>query len=337
MPEQNGGGGLAPVIPIFGARPREKAPVEVSAEDDGWFTADEDSETGSDTASETVRPERSPRSGTDRSGVRESGVRFSGASERASRSATPRSGAVRSGAVRSGAVRFVEEVDDRDDLRSSHSGGVQSSSGDSSGVGGSESGARGSRGFGSGGFGGRGGRASDSGGRDSGARDSGAEFSGDSAAEDAEKTLLRKLAARSLSEKESRAVLSQFALDPGEVDAMIAAFLDRGYLNDAHLAEQIAYSGRERKGQARRRIAQTLAERGIPRDVAEQALDELPDDESELALDFARTKVRSLGDRDRETALRRLLGQLARRGFAGSVAMAAARTALDEWEGGVEL
>ena len=58
-------------------------------------------------------------------------------------------------------------------------------------------------------------------------------------------------------------------------------------------------------------------------------LAELPDDEFERALDFARQKARSMRDLDREVALRRLSGQLARRGYGGK-ALAAARQALDE-------
>jgi regulatory protein len=64
--------------------------------------------------------------------------------------------------------------------------------------------------------------------------------------------------------------------------------------------------------------------------VADAALAELPDDDADRALDFARTKARSMSSLDRDTALRRLVGQLSRRGYGGSVAMTAARQALDE-------
>ena len=64
--------------------------------------------------------------------------------------------------------------------------------------------------------------------------------------------------------------------------------------------------------------------------VVDAALDELPDDEAERALDFARQKARSMGSLDRDAAVRRLHGQLARRGFGGSMAMTAVKQALDE-------
>jgi regulatory protein len=91
--------------------------------------------------------------------------------------------------------------------------------------------------------------------------------------------------------------------------------------------------GVDRKGQGRQLIAQTLAKRGVPRDVADSALQALPDDDLERALEYARGKARALRSLDRETALRRLSGQLARRGYSGSLAMNAARTALDESSG----
>ncbi|MDL9980528.1 regulatory protein RecX [Microbacterium sp. ASV49] len=149
----------------------------------------------------------------------------------------------------------------------------------------------------------------------------------------AEQTLLKKLRTRSLSVREARAVVAERDLDDETVDAVIRVFERHGYLDDAALAGQLVHSGVDRKGQGRQVIAQTLAKRGIPRDIADAALDELPDDDLERALEFARTKARSMTSLDRDTALRRLVGQLSRRGYGGSLAMTAARQALDEGGG----
>jgi regulatory protein len=149
----------------------------------------------------------------------------------------------------------------------------------------------------------------------------------------AEKNLLKKLRARSLSVREARTVVAERDLDDEAVETVLDGFLRRGYLDDAALAEQLIHAGVDRKGQGRQVIAQTLAKRGIPRDVADAALAALPDDDLDRALEFARAKARSLRDVDRDTALRRLTGQLARRGYPGSVAMTAARQALDEQGG----
>nr|BFF10956.1 hypothetical protein GCM10025699_22590 [Microbacterium flavescens] len=150
----------------------------------------------------------------------------------------------------------------------------------------------------------------------------------------AEKALLKKLRTRSVSVSEARGFLREFALDAAAVDHLIASMDEYGYLDDAALADQLIHAGTDRKGQGRQAIAQTLAKRGIPRDIADAALANLPDDDFERALEFARTKARSLRSLDRDTALRRLTGQLARRGYGGSLAMTAARTALDEGSGG---
>ena len=149
----------------------------------------------------------------------------------------------------------------------------------------------------------------------------------------AEKSLLRKLRTRSLSIAEARRALGAFELSQDELDAIVGRCEKLGYLDDAALAEQIVHAGVSRKGQGRRAIALTLTQRGVPREVAESAVRALPDDDAERALEFARTKARSLAALDRDTALRRLAGQLARRGFGGVTALAAARAALDEQAG----
>ena len=152
--------------------------------------------------------------------------------------------------------------------------------------------------------------------------------------EAAEKALLKKLRTRSLSVSEARGVLRGFDLDASSTEQVLAAMEEYGYLDDAALADQLIHAGVDRKAQGRQVIAQTLAKRGIPRDVADAALSALPDDDFERALEFARGKARSLQSLDRDTALRRLTGQLARRGYGGSLAMSAARAALDESPGG---
>lgn len=159
---------------------------------------------------------------------------------------------------------------------------------------------------------------------------SGGQTSEDAAAEAAERGLLKKLRGRQLSVSEAKTYLAQHELDRDSVDALVDAFLERGYLDDARLAEQVVYAGVDRKGQGRQAIAQSLTKRGVPREVADAALAELPDDDAERALEYARTKAGSLRHLERDVALRRLAGQLARRGYGGSVALTAARAALDE-------
>ena len=142
--------------------------------------------------------------------------------------------------------------------------------------------------------------------------------------------LLRKLAGRGLSVSEAADVLLSDGVSRDEAATVIADLEDRGWLSDEMLAEQLVHAALTRNKDGRRGIAQRLAKRGIPREVAEAALAEVPDDDAERALEFARTKARGMSSLDHDTALRRLTGQLARRGYPGGVAMSAARQALDE-------
>lgn len=146
----------------------------------------------------------------------------------------------------------------------------------------------------------------------------------------AEETLVRRLRTRSLSVSEARQVLRGHDLEAGVTDDIVDDFCRRGYLDDDALAESLVRAGVERKGQGRVALSRALAQRGIPREVIDRALDELPDDDDERALEFARGKAKALSRLDHEIALRRLVGQLSRRGYNGAVAMNAARAALRE-------
>lgn len=153
--------------------------------------------------------------------------------------------------------------------------------------------------------------------------------------EAAEEALVRKLRARSLSISEARLILRGFEreggrLDSAQIDDVIDDFCRRGYLDDRVLAEQLITAGVERKGQGRVALSRALAQRGLSRDVIDAALSDLPDDDAARALEFARGKASSLTRLDHDTALRRLVGQLARRGYNGAVAMSAAKAALGE-------
>ena len=151
----------------------------------------------------------------------------------------------------------------------------------------------------------------------------------------AEGFLVRRLRSKSLSVSEARDLLRGFEhegqrVQASQIDDVLDDFGRRGYLDDATLAWHLVTSGVERKGQGRIALARSLAQRGIPREVIDEALAELPDDDAERALDFARSKARAMSGLDPETALRRLVGQLARRGYNGAIAMTAAKAALRE-------
>ncbi|WP_105566854.1 regulatory protein RecX [Microbacterium halophytorum] len=151
----------------------------------------------------------------------------------------------------------------------------------------------------------------------------------DETAEKAERRLLRSLGSRGLSVSEARAKLRQQDLPAEAIDDVIDRLERAGALDDAKLAEQIVFQATTHRNEGRKAIAQSLAKRGISRDTIEAVVAELPDDDYERALEFARGKARQLARLDDDVALRRLVGQLSRRGY-GGLAMSVARRALDE-------
>lgn len=146
--------------------------------------------------------------------------------------------------------------------------------------------------------------------------------------ETAATSLVRSLGRRGLSISEATARLRADGLDDDESASVVADFIERGWLDDAVLAEQLVHSASTRKNMGARAIRQLLVKRRLSREAIDEAIAELPDDDAERALELARSKARALVRYDDDTALRRLMGMLARRGFGGSVAGNAARTAL---------
>jgi len=122
---------------------------------------------------------------------------------------------------------------------------------------------------------------------------------------------------------QSAAELRRQLLRKGEplvdVEAAIDRLRDQRYLDDADFARQFARSKLIAAGASRRRIVQELSRRGVARDVANRAVDELRDadgvDPTAAVRRVAEKKWKSLGRFDDFTRRRRLYAFLARRGF----------------------
>lgn len=141
---------------------------------------------------------------------------------------------------------------------------------------------------------------------------------------------VRLLARKARSSGELRAELVRIGHDAHDVDAMILEFEGNLYLDDLGLARVLVEKLREQKRASRAQLRVKLRGRLLPDGVIETVLGELDDDEEQALLaQTARDRTRRLMELDRATAERRLLGFLARRGWAGESAMRAAREALD--------
>ncbi len=129
---------------------------------------------------------------------------------------------------------------------------------------------------------------------------------------------LGMLAARGRSSRELRQRLVRAGSLPAHADAAVARLQEAGLLDDSAYARQVARSRVATRGDSRRRVSQALAQAGVARQTADEAVadvfDEEAVDEAALVEDAARKRVRTLGDLDPATRRRRLYGYLMRRG-----------------------
>ena len=130
---------------------------------------------------------------------------------------------------------------------------------------------------------------------------------------------LDMLEARARAADELRRLLLKKGEPPHEVDAAIERLHIAGLLDDANFARQLTRSKALGAGLSRRRIQQELTKRGVAREIADGAIEEVFDEEGvdeDVSIErVARKKLRMLAKVDDATRKRRLYGFLARRGY----------------------
>ncbi|MBD8060821.1 regulatory protein RecX [Actinomycetaceae bacterium Sa1BUA1] len=141
--------------------------------------------------------------------------------------------------------------------------------------------------------------------------------------------LLRQLAAA----PRSRAQLAEKLAAKDVPDEIAEQLLDRfeevGLVDDAAYAEMLVRTRHGERGLARRALAHELRLKGVSPEVAEQALEQIDDDdELTAARDLALRKARASRGLDHDKRRRRLAGMLARKGYSPGVAMRAVDEAL---------
>ena len=127
------------------------------------------------------------------------------------------------------------------------------------------------------------------------------------------------LASRARSSAELRRLLVRKGEPADQVNVVIERLLASGLLDDALFARQFTRSKALGAGLSRRRLRQELARKGVPRDVSDDAIDEVLAeehiDDSTSIERVARKKLRTLSRFDIATKRRRLYAFLARRGY----------------------
>ena len=146
--------------------------------------------------------------------------------------------------------------------------------------------------------------------------------------EHAEGVLRQRLRGRSLSASEARAVLAGTEVAENEIEEIIERFTELSYIDEGRLADQIVHSHHERKGLGRSGVQAEMRRRGLDQDLILEKLDEMPDDETERAIEIACKRVGQLGRLDDQTIDRRLNAFLMRKGYSSSIVRVAVKAAL---------
>ncbi|MDR2975352.1 MAG: recombination regulator RecX [Propionibacteriaceae bacterium] len=143
---------------------------------------------------------------------------------------------------------------------------------------------------------------------------------------------LRRLSVRARSEAELRRDLRQRRVEASTIDTVLSRLEHAGLVDDVEFARQWVEERQRRQGLSTARLSRELAGKGVTPDTIRQVVAQACQPQSEIALEFARKRVRSMSGLDRTTMMRRLSGQLARRGFPESVVRTVVMTVADERE-----
>jgi regulatory protein len=129
---------------------------------------------------------------------------------------------------------------------------------------------------------------------------------------------LNLLAFRARSSRELRRRLVQKGENAERVDKVIDRLRGLGLVNDADFARQLARS-KVAAGASKRRLHQEMFRRGVDREIADQAVTDVFEEEGVSDADsierVARKKWRTLAAMDPQTRRRRLAAFLSRRGY----------------------
>jgi regulatory protein len=135
---------------------------------------------------------------------------------------------------------------------------------------------------------------------------------------------MHALARRGMSSSEMRDYLVGREFDADEVELEIDRLERVGLLDDVALGETLVRTLRERKGLGRSALNAELRRRKLDPDAIGASLETLEDDELDRALALAVKRAPQLRVHDRDTAKRRLVAFLMRKGYSGSTSASAA-------------
>jgi regulatory protein len=139
---------------------------------------------------------------------------------------------------------------------------------------------------------------------------------------------LRLLAIRPRTRRELQLRLVRAGFDREEVDAELARLQEVGLLDDARFAAQFVEHALDRRLEGRRSIEANLFAKGLERGLIDEALQAAEGDDDGRLARLAEARADRLRGLPPETAHRRLVSFLVRRGHEAGAARAAATRAL---------
>ena len=130
-------------------------------------------------------------------------------------------------------------------------------------------------------------------------------------------TAMRSLQTRLHGRTELKKKLDKKEFGPAVVAGVLDDLERLGYLNDAQFATAKATSAAKHKHHGKRRAYMELMRKGVPTDIANEALNDVYDKTDTLAVarELARKQAPRLSKLEPMVARRRLVGMLQRRGF----------------------
>jgi len=151
----------------------------------------------------------------------------------------------------------------------------------------------------------------------------------DETVERAHASALNVLSYRPRSGREIALHLQKKAVPPEVIEAVIQRLQRSGLVNDQEFARFWVENRQKFRPRGERVLRMEMNQKGLARDVVDQALESLPDEEN-TAYTLALTKIRTFQQYDDRNFANKLIGFLQRRGFRYEVASAVARRIVTE-------
>jgi regulatory protein len=140
------------------------------------------------------------------------------------------------------------------------------------------------------------------------------------------------LAARPRTQEELRQALQRKGFDEETSETLLGKLDRAGLVNDEEFAQLWVKSRHANQGLSRTALVAELRRKGVDGEVAAQAAGEVDrESEEQMARELVRKRLGSLGNVDEQTALRRLLGFLGRKGYPQGLAYTVIREELREY------